>query len=112
MTRGAMAWLAVLLLICGIGVARFGVGVLAHFGDDDSRIVALNDTPNDDGGLLNLLDDDGQDDDASLHAAAAVVFSRPVSNPIPAEGQVAFALRAGALNRAAKPTGPPADVTA
>lgn len=106
--RGLMAWLVVLQLVGGMGVAR----VMASAPETDSRydaasILAQSDVALDDFAIPGSIANDDSGDDTPIHGTSVLVakLDRP---SVPAEGQIAFGLRSSAITRAIHPTGPPA----
>ena len=102
---GAIALLVVVLLMCGIGA----IGLVSDVRElnpsyPDSAILAEEDTAGDEAvakeaGSKVL----GTHGNLSLRA----VFEDAFLARVPIEGQVAFLLRNGGIQRAARPTGPP-----
>ena len=108
--RGAFAWLAVLLLVVGLGATRVGASIQSVDASyDDLTLIAQSDVSSGDCALAAFGDDDPGDDDpvftVALHAPPAFGL------PLFFEGQLAFGQRHSAARRALKPTGPPADLT-
>jgi hypothetical protein len=106
-TRGSLAGLVALLLICGMGGTR--VTFAAHATDsvhDDLTVIVQSDTSIDDVALAAPAGGDGPDDDMPFYGTS-VVLAAANGRSLPAEDQVAFGLCRSTIARALHPTGPP-----
>ncbi len=105
--RGLMAWLVVLQLIGGMGMAR----AMAGAPETDSRydaasLLAQSDVALDDFAILGPVGNDDSGDDPIHGTSVAVAL--PDRPSVLVEGQIAFGLCRSAVTRAIHHTGPPA----